>query len=471
MEIAIAVTDDLDIHTPPIDLINFCISKHQNQLKHLDELDEYFLGKHEIFKRERKNEAVSNVKVMINHAKITTDTIVGFVTGNPISFSPSEGKNIDNINDALDIMDSSSHDTALVQDLSVFGVGYEVLYLQANEDNETVVKISVIDPRQCLLVTDSTLEKKTLFAVHYHKETAWQKKATDYYIFNVYTKTHIHIYKSQNLTINPEDFVESKEHFFKEIPIIEYQNNEERQGDFEQARSLIDAYNELQSNRLSDKQNFVEAILITYGFRVVNSDPKGSEETRNNGMMMSAPGKKDGADAEWLTKTFNESQVQVLADALVSDLHKVTYVPDLNDSNFGGTQTGTAMKYKLLGLLNLLANKQRYLSKGLRKRLKLIENMQNLKNVGSKQSDSTGVVITIKPNLPINLLELIQQIRDSQDFIPLEHSLAWLPDVPRPKELIQKLLTQQRQQAELNRVLLGASHEEFEENNHDDDGE
>lgn len=50
--------------------------------------------------------------------------------------------------------------------------------------------------------------------------------------------------------------------------MIEYRNNEERQGDFEQTIPLIDAYNLLQSDRLTDKENFVDAILVLYGFKL-----------------------------------------------------------------------------------------------------------------------------------------------------------------------------------------------------------
>jgi len=472
MGIKIKLTPGLDIDNPPVELINWCSKQHRKGIKRLKNLDDYYLGEHKINKRSRKNEKCSNSKVMINQAKITTDTVVGFVVGNPIAYSSTDGKNIEPILEALKYMDASSHDTELKKDLSVFGEGYEILYLSENED-EAQIKIGVLDPRSCYVATDSTLEQNPLFAVHYTKDECWQKGSTEY-TFNVYTQTHVHTYRTQNDThLNESDWVESTEHYFGMLPVIEYKNNKERQGDYEQAISLIDAYNQLQSDRLSDKENFVEAILILYGFRLAQNGEEvtgldGDPNARANDsqMLIEAPSKSDGAEAQWLTKAFDENAVQVLADSLISDLHKVTYVPDLSDASFGGTQTGVAMKYKLLGLLNLLATKQRYLSQGLRKRLKLIENMQNIRFHGSQASDTSTVTILVKPNLPVNLLEIIQQIRDSQEFLPLTTTLKWIPEIDNPQEVIDELRKQRKEDLVLNRE---ATNEYIESEVEDDD--
>lgn len=48
------------------------------------------------------------------------------------------------------------------------------------------------------------------------------------------------------------------------MPIIEYKNNKEGFGDFEQQITLIDAYNTLMSDRVNDKDQFIDALLILY---------------------------------------------------------------------------------------------------------------------------------------------------------------------------------------------------------------
>lgn len=50
-----------------------------------------------------------------------------------------------------------------------------------------------------------------------------------------------------------------------EIPIIEYLNNKLGIGDFELQIPLIDAYNALMSDRITDKEQFIDSILAIYG--------------------------------------------------------------------------------------------------------------------------------------------------------------------------------------------------------------
>lgn len=55
--------------------------------------------------------------------------------------------------------------------------------------------------------------------------------------------------------------VDVQQHYFGAVPVTEFWNNEEQQGDFEQQISLIDAYNVLMSDRVNDKEQLVDAIL------------------------------------------------------------------------------------------------------------------------------------------------------------------------------------------------------------------
>ena len=242
--------------------------------------------------------------------------------------------------------------------------------------------------------------------------------------------------------------------------MIGFRQNEEKQGDFEQAMSLINAYNVLQSDRINDKEAFIDAILVLYGFNL--------EETTHfeagDKNMLEAPAKADGVGAEWLTKTFDEKDVDVLSKSIERDIHKVTYTPNLNDENFAGNISGEAMKYKLFGLLQLLVTKTGYFEDGVKKRLQLMENILNVSNKGV---DVSGTKINFKPNLPINKKDIIEMIRDSQEFIPLLISLGWLDDIDDPQEVIEMLNQQKDENMERASKVMGVqaedSHSDLEE--------
>ena len=64
---------------------------------------------------------------------------------------------------------------------------------------------------------------------------------------------------------------EVEPHNLGQIPIIEYRNNHFAIGDYEQQISLIDAYNSLMGNRVNDKEQAVESILVLYGTQLADT--------------------------------------------------------------------------------------------------------------------------------------------------------------------------------------------------------
>lgn len=441
-----------DINNPSYDVINYAISQQRNRTERYKMLEHYYEGNQDIFNRVLQLSSKlgrSDEKVMTNHAKYITDMVTGFTTGNPISIAAADGKNIKAILDAQDEMDIDAHNTELEKDLSVFGCAYELLYVKKISDVETQLSIEKIDPRGCVLVTDDTLDKNPLFGIYYVEKKDLLGNSNGYLI-TIYTQKWIIQYRTKigyelsetNLAGNPNVI----QHYFGDVPLISYRNNEERQGDFEQALSLINAYNELQSDRITDKKNFVDALLVLYGF---NLDDDSSLEDG----VLEAPGKgEDGASVEWLTKSFDEAQMQTLVKSVKDDIHQTTYVPNMNDENFAGNISGEAMKYKLFALLQLLATKQRYLTRGIRRRLQLIQNFLELKG---QQADASGATIQISPNIPVNLTDIVNNIKNADGIIPRSFTFAWLPNVSDPEELVNQMKQQKADDVKDSQDALG----------------
>lgn len=460
-----------DLNKPSAELLNFCINKHVEELLRLQKLSDYYDGKHDILKRTKENEGAPNNKVLINHAKYVVDMNVGFMVGNPISYVAESDKNIGPILEAYDRVDIVSHDTELEKDLSTFGVGYELVYLKKTKDNDaTQLEIKCIDPRGIFLVTDDTVDKNPLFAVHYQPVLTLQG-GIDHYVIKYYNDNRVITYHAKSRGSGEYLFINAKPHYFKAVPVIEYRNNEEKQGDFEQAISLIDAYNLLQSDRLNDKEAFVDAILFIRGFMLEDGDGEklAKEKMLQTGALPSE------VDAGYLTKELNEDGVNLLRSAILDDIHKITYVPDMNDEKFSGNVSGEAMKYKLFGLLQLMSVKSRYMIKGLRKRLELFETILKVKD---NSIDAQGTKIKLKPNLPVNTSDIINQIVSAYQagILPLKVLLGWLPDIDDVDEVLKQLNTEKEKAIDLNQKALGVqakdSHSDLdkgsEEDNYDD---
>lgn len=450
-----------DLNNPSVDLLNYCINQHQEQFWRFEKLSDYYDGKQAILKRTKDSAAAPNNKVVINHAKYVVDMNVGFMVSNPIAYTSSD--DIQAILDAYTKVDIVSHDTELEKDLSVFGIGYELIYL--NKDSltgEVFADIKCIDPRGIFLVTDDTIDANPLFAIHYQAVHNLQG-AVEYYLVKYYTNDRVLTYKSSSIGFGTFEFIKALPHYFKAVPVIEYRNNEERQGDFEQAISIMDAYNLLQSDRLNDKEAFVDAILVILGFSLKDGD---GERLAKERLLINtnAPGE---SSVSYLTKTMDESSVAILRDSLLEDIHKITYVPNMNDENFSGNVSGEAMKYKLFGLLQLMSVKSRYMIKGLRQRLQIFATYLNISNTSI---DIDGIKIKLKPNLPINTTDIVNQIVQAHQagILPLKVLLTWLPDIDNVDEVIEQLQKEKEEAIEMSKKAMGVqaddSHSDLEDN-------
>lgn len=442
-----------DVNDPSLDVLNYAISTHKKAIRRLKKLFDYYDGKQAILKHTMaNNQHSSNNRTVVNHAKYITDMATGFTVGNPIAYASKKGL-IQPIIDALKAIDIQSHDTELEKDLSVFGAGDELIYLKnigTDQAPDTQIRIEKIDPRAIVMVTDDTVEHNPLFAIYVQKKRNLQGYENGCLI-TVYTRQNVIQYRTSmgnELDNNANKTVEK--HYFGDVPVVEYRNNEERQGDFEQVIPSIDDYNTLQSDRITDKQDFIDALLVVYGFTLDSDKDTGS--SIKNGMINGAPGKgEDGASVEWLTKNFDETQIEILSKSVENDIHKISYIPNMNDENFMGNVSGEAMKYKLFAMGNLLSIKSSYMAKGLRKRLSL---MQHVLTIKGQKVDISDCQITFTPNIPVNLTDIVANIKNADGVIPRTITYSWLPGTDNPQEVIDQMKQQTVDNIKTNQAAL-----------------
>ena len=217
---------------------------------------------------------------------------------------------------------------------------------------------------------------------------------------------------------------------FGDVPMIEYKNNPELIGDFEPVISLIDAYNMLQSDRVNDKEQLVDAILCMYG---MDFDDDQAEMLKVSRMLANIPA--DGK-VEYLVKQLNENEVDILRQNLETDIHKISMVPNMSDENFVGNASGVAIKYKLLAFEQMTKNKERYMEKGLKERFKLYNNFL-VANSKMQEIPLEEVDAVFKRNLPQNDFEISQMINNLSDLVDSETLLAQLSFIKDPSDIIE----------------------------------
>ncbi|MBQ3843246.1 MAG: phage portal protein [Ruminiclostridium sp.] len=393
------------------------ILKHELGNERLDRLYNYYIGEHGILSRTKDRNAANN-RLVCNHAKYITDCTTGYFLGSPVRYVSMSDKDISAIRNVLKRCDSDTEDIDLARYGSIFGVSYEMLYMTADAE----IMLVSLDPRYAFVVYDDTVQQKPLFGVYYTPIGDGNGYRTGYRVYLCDRSTICEFTASPSFAVL--NVSEPTEHYFGDVPVIEYYNNWDKQGDFEQVTTLIDAYNTLQSDRVNDKEQFVDSLLVIKG-QILGDTEEEEKDTFNAIKKYGVMTMDDTGDAKWLTRQFDESAVDILRRSLESDIHKFSGVPCLSDESFSGNSSGVAMKYKLLAFEQMTKIKESYFSEGLRIRLGLIANALSV--LGYSVPDVSDIRIVFTHNLPENETEIAQTVNLLKDIVPQDKLIKLLP--------------------------------------------
>ena len=433
-----------DEQNPDKQAIHTLIVKHRKEATRLKKLMKYYEGQHKILTESRKT------KLVCNHAKDIADTASSYFIGNPVSYKSKE--DITAITDAFEQAGADEADGDNGLDLSVYGRTYEYIY---PEEGETDLTIKSLSPENTFMVYDDTIEQKELFAVYYYARKDDSDKKRTIFVATVLTEHYKYVLNIDDIT-GPQTLLEEPvPHYFEEIPVVEYLNNKLAIGDYELQIPLIDAYNALMSDRITDKEQFIDSILAIYGAMLGDADAKdedgkSAKERIKQDRLMELPA---DAKAEYLTRTFDEAGVEVLKKAIEQDIHKFSHIPCMTDESFGGNISGVAMEFKLLGMENITKIKTRYYKKGLRKRIRLFSGwLQKSKAVNV---DISGIVPTFTRALPRNLLEISQIVANLWGKVSKKTLLSQVPFVDNVEEEIKAVDKEAEEAVKQQKEIFG----------------
>lgn len=225
--------------------------------------------------------------------------------------------------------------------------------------------------------------------------------------------------------------LDEREHYFNDVPIVEYLNNNQRHGDLEDVLTLVDAYNLAQSLTLDDLADFTDAFLVLKGMG--GTTPEDMTELRRSKSILL----DEGGAAEWLIKNINDTYVENFKTRLQRDIHKFGNVPDMSDDNFAGKTSSIAIKYKLIGLEQIRGREEREFKKGLQRRIELISNILKLKN--QAVIDFRDINVQFTANIHANLTEQAEIVNKLDGLISRKTLLGLLPFIENPVEEIDEL--------------------------------
>lgn len=386
------------------------IEKHKMARERYEKLQKYYETQHDILKNPG-GDSKPNYKVVNAYPRYITDMLTGYFVGQPIRYSNkanASDNDLQSLIDAFNYTDESAHNLEVAKTCSIKGKSFEIVYA----DTSSKPRLALIQPDEMFCVYDETLENNIVYAVR-----AWEKKRDNKNITHaeIYTKTEIIQYEIVGKEASETNRVT---HHFKDVPVIEFRNNQEELGDFEHVLTLVDAYDKAQSNTLNDMEQFTDSYLMLVNLS--GTEDKDITKMKRDRILLL----NDKGQAAWLTKEVNDAWVENYKTRLKQDIHKFSATPDMSDKEFGSNLSGVSLRYKLLAMEQVRSGKERQFRKGLQRRIELFYNFLKL----TKSVDTyTGIDIQFSNTLPQNVYELSQTIQNLLPIVSKETLLSQLP--------------------------------------------
>ena len=326
------------------------INIHQQNRSEIDYLYRYKKGDQPSLKRVKnvRPEIVSHI--VENRAAEFVEFRTGYMCGSSKAIqyiaSCSDGRKenltqlVADLNEYMDDVDMATIDKELFDWVFTCGVGYKIILPKReieDKDHDTPFESYVLDPRNTFVVYSNELGEPATMGVRYVFREDGE------IVYTVYTKDTVYtiIQYVQNGKEKYEFLEEPQVHIMRDIPIIEYIDNQERMGTFEKVITQLDAINELACNREEAVEQFVQALLVLHNVDLSADD---FEALREQGAIQydDASETKKG-EINYISLDLKQDNTQVLVDHLIQSAREICGIPSMSNGKTGDSSNNGAV--------------------------------------------------------------------------------------------------------------------------------
>lgn len=331
-------SDEIEVtESNVVSILDKALPVHEKNRREIQTLYDYYRGKTDIFNRVKAVRPEINNRINENRANEIVNFKLGYLFGEPIQYIR-RGENeevtaeINRLNEYMFAEDKASKDKAVGEWMLIAGVARRIILPDpANNADESPFEIYTLDPRNSFVVYSNELGEKPVMGVTY------VEKSNGVTVYSVYTADQF-FKVSTGGNLGKMVVTESASHPLGGVPIVEYLANNAQLGAFEVVITILDAINNIQSCRMDDLEQFVNAIMAFIGCDV---DSETLDMLKKNNAIAIPP----GGDVKLLTAALQQADTQVLADALYKDVLTICGMPNRNGST-STSDTGAAVVYR-----------------------------------------------------------------------------------------------------------------------------
>lgn len=383
----------------------------------------YYDGVQAIVNKSYKDASKPCNRTVTNYCMNLVNSYAGYIA-TPGHISYRSDNDIETIMDILRYNDYQTADSDLLLDALIYGVGVELMFMDA--DAQT--RFRKINPTTCFGVYDNSLTGDLMYFVRMYKVSEWDE--SDKYNVELYTDNAIKHYtmngKNGNLT-----FIGEEPHYFLQCPANIFYMPDEK-SIFDCVMGLQDAVNELLSAEIDDYSAFVDSYLVLSGVDADRDDIASMKEDR----VMLLP---EGAAAQYLTKSYNDAQVENILKRLHDSIYRIAQAPDFSSESFiGGVSSGIAIQYRLTGMETRAGKIEAEMKKALQRRIEIICGIASLRMGEEVFRD---IQIDFKRNIPVDstaTINLINSLKGTVSDATLLSQLDFITDVNAELQAVQE---------------------------------
>ena len=315
-----------------VDELNKAFDTHNLNRGEIEYLWNYYRGKQPILSRTKEVRPEICNRIVENRANEIVSFKVGYLCGEPIQYVGRSGEDIistgiSQLNEMMFSESKASQDKEIVEWQMICGTAYRLVLPDSTEaEDDAPFEMFTLDPRDSFIVYSNSIGNKPLMGVKY---------CTDEYgvdTYSVYTANRFWKIKASGI-------LERASHGLGMIPIFEYPANNARLGAFEIVLPLLDAINNVASNRLDGVEQFIQSFI-----KFINCDISAEDfkELKDLGAIKVKSVDGANADVDMITNELNQGQSQTLVDYLYQTVLTICGIPNRNGGS-STSDTGSAV--------------------------------------------------------------------------------------------------------------------------------
>lgn len=317
-----------------VEVLEEAMEIHDKNRAEIDYLWKYFKGEQPILQRSKTVRPEICNKIVENRANEIVSFKVGYLCGEPIQYvgrssEESVTKGVGALNEYMFLVDKPALDQEVVEWDMICGTAYRMVLDNENydkESDEAPFDMFTLDPRDAFVVYSSDVKRKRMMGVKYNTDSFGSKT------YSVYTDGMYFLIKDGKV-------MDSKPHGLGSVNIIEYPANNARLGAFEIVLPLLDAINNIESNRMDGIEQFVQAFVKFINCDITKED---FESLKDLGAIKVKSADGQQADVDIVTNELNQQQTQTLKDDAYQAVLTICGMPNRNGGS-STSDTGSAV--------------------------------------------------------------------------------------------------------------------------------